>query len=59
MLNRLKFGEVSVRNTIQKWIAIIEVARCQCLQVILRYSDQGDGKYAADPAYGKNMSLWL
>ena len=26
------------------------------LQAILHYPDQGDDEYAADPAYGKNMS---
>ena len=29
------------------------------LQVILHYPDQGDGEYAADPAYGKSMSYRL
>ena len=27
----------------------------ECLQVNLQYSDQGNGKYAIDPGYGKNV----
>ena len=29
------------------------------LQVMLHYPDQGEGEYAADPAYGKSMSYRL
>ena len=50
---------VNVSDTIQKWIAIIETTGHEQLQVILHYPDQGDGEYAADPAFGKSMSYRL
>ena len=57
ILNTRKFGEVSVRNTIQKWIAIFEMTGHKQLQVILHYAHQGDRAYAADPAYGKAWAI--
>ena len=50
ILNPLKLAEVSVRDTIQKWIAIIrDNWTKEQLQVILYYPDQGDREYVADP----------
>ena len=58
ILNTVKYGEVSVCDTMQKGIAIIETTQDQ-LQVIVHYPDQGNSEYTADPTYGKSMSCRL
>ena len=54
---RWSLSEVNVSDTVQKWIAIIEMTgHKEQLQVILHYPDQEDGEYAANPTGGKSMS---
>ena len=55
LVRLVKFGDVSVCQVRQKWIAVIQVTRRQCLQVILRYPDHGNDEYVTDPRCGENM----
>ena len=55
-----KFGEVSVRDAIQQWIAIIAATRHKTnCKLFLRSPDQGNSECSADPRYGKSMSYRL